>query len=147
MRLIWRRGWDSNPRARLLTGQDAFEAPPLQPLRYLSVGRVLAGPTTSLSSLLNIVAPIPEEVLHQLATIVLQDARDDGQPVRDPYALQIQNGFHRTKFGLRRPINQGAHPGVNDGADAHQARLHRHVKREASKAIVAKVFGGLANRH
>src|SRR3972149_12318522 len=92
---------------------------------------------TSLSILLNIVAPIPEEVLHQLATIVLQDARDDGQPVRDPYALQIQNGFHRTKFGLRRPINQGAHPGVNDGADAHQARLHRHVKREASKAIVA----------
>ena len=32
----WRRGWDSNPRAQLLTGQSAFEAPPLRPLRYLS---------------------------------------------------------------------------------------------------------------
>ena len=31
-----RRGWDSNPRARLFTGQSAFEAPPLRPLRYLS---------------------------------------------------------------------------------------------------------------
>jgi hypothetical protein len=33
---IWRRGWDSNPRAPLLTGQVDFESTPLRPLRYLS---------------------------------------------------------------------------------------------------------------
>ena len=32
----WRRGWDSNPRAPLLTGQVDFESTPLRPLRYLS---------------------------------------------------------------------------------------------------------------
>ena len=32
----WRRGWDSNPRARLFTGQVDFESTPLRPLRYLS---------------------------------------------------------------------------------------------------------------
>jgi hypothetical protein len=34
---IWRRGWDSNPRAPLSTGQVDFESTPLRPLRYLSV--------------------------------------------------------------------------------------------------------------
>ena len=35
-RAQWRRGWDSNPRASSRR-QDAFEAPPLRPLRYLSM--------------------------------------------------------------------------------------------------------------
>ena len=34
--LLWRRGWDSNPRASLLTRQIDFESTPLRPLRYLS---------------------------------------------------------------------------------------------------------------
>ena len=40
----WRRGWDSNPRAPLLTGQVDFESTPLRPLRYLSVCTVLFSP-------------------------------------------------------------------------------------------------------
>jgi hypothetical protein len=35
-RISWRRGWDSNPRAPLFTGQVDFESTPLRPLRYLS---------------------------------------------------------------------------------------------------------------
>ena len=32
----WRRRWDSNPRARLITEQPDFESGPLRPLRYSS---------------------------------------------------------------------------------------------------------------
>ena len=40
----WRRGWDSNPRARLFTGQVDFESTPLRPLRYLSAKATLKVP-------------------------------------------------------------------------------------------------------
>ena len=40
----WRRGWDSNPRARLFTGQVDFESTPLRPLRYLSAQVTLKAP-------------------------------------------------------------------------------------------------------
>lgn len=34
--MVWRRRWDSNPRARLITGQPDFESGPVRPLRYSS---------------------------------------------------------------------------------------------------------------
>ena len=37
---FWRRGWDSNPRALLFTGQLDFESSPVRPLRYLSAGSI-----------------------------------------------------------------------------------------------------------
>jgi hypothetical protein len=34
--VVWRRGWDSNPRSAVMRTAD-FESAPLQPLRYLSI--------------------------------------------------------------------------------------------------------------
>jgi hypothetical protein len=34
--VVWRRGWDSNPRSAVKRTAD-FESAPLQPLRYLSI--------------------------------------------------------------------------------------------------------------
>ena len=46
---------------------------------------------------------------------------------------------------LRRAEHERREPRVHERADAHQARLDRHVQRRADEAIVADVRRGVAN--
>ena len=50
-------------------------------------------------------------------------------------------------FGSRAPKTTAPHPRVDERADAHQARLERHVEVDTGHPVVAERPRGLAQRH
>src|SRR6516164_9312666 len=85
-----------------LTGQDAFEAPPLRPLRYLSA----ASRSRPDLRLYQRPAPLPEERLHQLAARVLEHAADGGETMVQTRKLAAPDRRdERTGLGLCRAVH------------------------------------------
>ena len=51
----------------------------------------------------------------------------------------LAEGIHDTTLGVGRTIDQARHPGVHDGADAHQAGLQGDIQGGgAGQAVIAK---------
>src|ERR1043166_5451285 len=97
--------------------QDAFEAPPLRPLRYLSrttslakhpnPGRITRGPTS---------APVAKELLHELPGLRREHAGDDDQPMVESRVLvRALGGLDRAGLRLGGAENQCPDPRVDDG--------------------------------
>jgi hypothetical protein len=122
-RISWRRGWDSNPRAPLLTGQVDFESTPLRPLRYLS-GR-LRHPSGM------------EEILHQLQTLLLHDSRDDlYRVIHSAICGKVVERPCSPPLGVRRAEDQPRYSCMDGRAHAHRARFHCHDKGSTFQPVV-----------
>jgi hypothetical protein len=123
----WRRGWDSNPRAPLFTGQVDFESTPLRPLRYLSV--LLACCCFS---------PIFEKAHQKVPAFLFQNPRDNLKLVIEtPVPRKVIKRPCRAALGIRAPIHQEAHPRLNGCAHAHDARLNSNHQCCVGQTIVS----------
>src|SRR5512141_2901002 len=114
--LIWRRGWDSNPRAAFgdktlsrrprydhfgTSPQEAYGRPEgLHDARYTSVAGLKACATQ-----------LAEELLHRRAAFIVEHAADDGEPVVQGRVLvRALCRRHRARFRFGRAVHQCADP-------------------------------------
>src|SRR5262245_5168480 len=104
--------------------QDAFEAPPLRPLRYLSAPDSLTNAQKDL--------PLPpgcKETLNQAGAFLRENARHDHEAMVEPGKfVRTAGGLNRARFRLGCAVHECADTGVNHRADAHQTRFDRHVE-------------------
>ena len=138
-RLLWRRGWDSNPRASLLTRQIDFESTPLRPLRYLSAEKAISSARLSL---------FRKEGLHQAPALLFQYSVDYLQAVIKPSVLsKIEKGSPSTGFLVESAKNERVNPGIYDGAHTHYARLNRNDQGSPSESVVLVYSSCLPDDH
>src|ERR1700730_13298014 len=134
-----------------VTRQDAFEAPPLRPLRYLS-GRqpsypyYRVPPGACLSNRNTLLAPNTEKRLQQRTAFLPADARDNFEPVVVPGQIAAAHGrADGAGLRLRRAVHQRRDASMDRRTHAQQARLDRHAQRRAEEPVVADTARGVAD--
>src|ERR1043165_603337 len=132
--ISWRRGWDSNPRYPF--GYNGFRDRPLQPLAYLSAGGIpiLAQVAGALP---------PEELHHQGPALLLAHAAPHVEPMVEAQVFRAHHGADGAELRLVLSVHEAIDARVERRAEAHHARLHRHVEGRAREPIVAGGGGGL----
>ena len=135
----WRRGWDSNPRALLFTGQVDFESTPLRPLRYLSIH-------SPVSRYLRL-TPLSKEAAQKLCAIILANAMDNFNiMIERRYLCQVHNATRSSGLWIGRPKNQCPDPSLQHCSNAHGAWLQCHIKDTVWQAIILHFFCSLTQR-
>src|SRR5258708_3096463 len=144
-----------------ITRQDAFEAPPLRPLRYLSLfpcstlahltvvrtGKLLPPAFRLLPPAFYLLPPVAEERLHDLAAVGFEHAarRLDAVIERRMF-VRPHRRLDRAGLRLRRAIDQPRDPRVDHRPHAHLARLDRHIHRRTGQPVVARLLPCLPQR-
>ena len=72
-----------------------------------------------------------EEAGEEGGGVGLEDARRDGDAVREPARQQVQHRSRAAALGVAGGEDEARDAGLEDGAGAHGARLERDVERAA----------------
>ena len=127
--MIWRRGWDSNPRWALT--HSGFRDRCTNPLCDLSA---------------SLFRSLPEKFLHQRAALSFQHARE---LISNPVIQKIRVADAKatrncSRAFIRRAVNQTPHSRLYQSSRAHRARLNRRINIHAGEPVIPELTGGFA---
>src|SRR5215469_6994615 len=157
--MLWRRGWDSNPRYGFPHAR--FRGEYFKPLSHLSP--VVAVPIVAEPSIARqcftrrhrrqvlVVSPLAtfgkERLNHRRAFGSEHADSDFHLVVESGVGQDLKASAYRPALWIIRAVNQPRNARLNHCARAHTARLNGYVERRLRKPVVAKNPGGFAQNN